>query len=96
MFDRKKIISVMPSGRLRYMEIALPYILDQQGLIDEHHFWVNTCDSEDINPLSPPSAPVQGRLQSPPAKSKFLAVKALPCGVAETTPFYGPQKDALR
>jgi len=27
------------------------------------------------NPLSPPSAPVQGRLQSPPAKSKFLAVR---------------------
>ena len=26
------------------------------------------------NPLSPPAAPVQGRLQSPPAKSKFLAV----------------------
>ena len=28
------------------------------------------------NPLSPPAAPVQGRLQGPPAKSKFLAVKA--------------------
>jgi Ca-activated chloride channel family protein len=28
------------------------------------------------NPLSPPSAPVQGRLQGPPAKSKFLAVMA--------------------
>jgi hypothetical protein len=26
------------------------------------------------NPLSPPSDPVQIRLQSPPAKSKFLAV----------------------
>ena len=26
-----------------------------------------------INPLSPPAAPVQGRLQGPPAKSKFLA-----------------------
>ena len=29
---------------------------------------------ERINPLSPPSAPVQRRLQGPPAKSKFLAV----------------------
>ncbi|MFT6573735.1 MAG: hypothetical protein ACJA16_001921 [Akkermansiaceae bacterium] len=28
-------------------------------------------------PLSPPSAPVQGRLQSPPAKSKFLAFNLL-------------------
>jgi len=28
------------------------------------------------NPLSPPSDPVQRRLQSPPAKNKFLAVKS--------------------
>jgi hypothetical protein len=27
-----------------------------------------------INPLSPPSAPVQRRLQGPPAKNNFLAV----------------------
>ncbi len=27
----------------------------------------------DLNPLSPPSAPVQRWLQGPPAKSKFLA-----------------------
>ncbi|MFT6576167.1 MAG: hypothetical protein ACJA16_004375, partial [Akkermansiaceae bacterium] len=27
-----------------------------------------------VAPLSPPSAPVQGRLQSPPAKRKLLAV----------------------
>ena len=27
-----------------------------------------------LNPLSPPSDPVQRRLQSPPAKSNFLAV----------------------
>ena len=31
------------------------------------------CD-DGINPLSPPFAPVQGRLRSPPAKSNFLAV----------------------
>ena len=29
--------------------------------------------AQEINPLSPPSDPVQMRLQSPPAKSKFLA-----------------------
>jgi len=28
----------------------------------------------DNTPLSPPSAPIQGRLQDPPAKSKFLAL----------------------
>jgi hypothetical protein len=27
-----------------------------------------------VTPLSPPSAPVQGRLQSSPAESKLLAV----------------------
>ena len=32
-------------------------------------------DRSRINPLSPPSDPVQRRLQSPPAKSKFLAVR---------------------
>jgi len=31
------------------------------------------------NPLSPPSDPVQRRLQSPPAKSKFLAVGNTEC-----------------
>jgi hypothetical protein len=30
-----------------------------------------------LNPLSPPSDPVQRRLQGPPAKSKFLAVGLL-------------------
>ena len=30
--------------------------------------------SEYQPPFSPPAAPVQGRLQGPPAKSKFLAV----------------------
>jgi hypothetical protein len=33
------------------------------------------CRKKD-NPLSPPSDPVQRRLQSPPAKSKFLAVQS--------------------
>ena len=31
--------------------------------------------SEHQPPFSPPAAPVQGRLQGPPAKSKFLAVQ---------------------
>ena len=33
-------------------------------------------DLDHINPLSPPSDPVQRQLQSPPAKNKFLAVKS--------------------
>jgi len=38
------------------------------------------------NPLSPPSDPVQRRLQSPSAKSNFLAVE-------EETPRYGLARD---
>jgi hypothetical protein len=32
--------------------------------------------ADNNNPLSPPSAPVQGRLHGPPAKSKFLAAQS--------------------
>ena len=35
--------------------------------------WPGDLKPEQINPFSPPSAPVQGRLHGPPAKSKFLA-----------------------
>jgi hypothetical protein len=38
-----------------------------------------------VNPLSPPSAPVQMRLQGPPAKSKFLAVGRLSHRLLELT-----------
>ena len=37
----------------------------------------DTITAERNNPLSPPSDPVQRRLQSPPAKSNFLAVSRL-------------------
>ena len=53
------------------------------------------------NPLSPPSAPVQMRLQSPPAKSKFLAVKhllftLLLAATATAAPLAGPELEAWR
>ena len=46
---------------------------------------LNRKDSQGINnPLSPPSDPVQRRLQSPPTKSNFLAVeKTSPGGVTQ-------------
>jgi hypothetical protein len=39
---------------------------------------LTTRGSSAINPLSPPSDPVQRRLQSPPAKSNFLAGNQFP------------------
>lgn len=41
-----------------------------------------------VTPLSPPSAPVPGRLQSPPAKSKFLAVSCKKESVRKTIGFF--------
>ena len=42
--------------------------------------------ASEANPLSPPSAPAQRRLQGPPAKSNFLAVKKLPLVVRSPVP----------
>jgi|GEM_PF-4921265 len=51
--------------------------------------------AHDGNPLSPPAAPVQGRLQGPPAKSKFLAVAALAGTLAEKHPLFGDRSCEL-
>jgi len=47
------------------------------------------------NPLSPPAAPVQGRLQGPPAKSKFLAVDWDLAEIAPEDDTYVTNADAL-
>ncbi len=44
----KKIISVTPSGRKDHLIILAKYLLDNSNVIDEHHFWVNTTQDEDI------------------------------------------------
>jgi hypothetical protein len=48
MFHGRKVISVTPAGRKRYLEILALYLLDNRHLIDEHRFWVNTTNVEDI------------------------------------------------
>ncbi len=48
MFQGRKVVSVTPYGRRRYVEILAHYLLDLRGVIDEHHFWVNTDDREDL------------------------------------------------
>ena len=46
-FSKKKIISVTPAGRKRYLKILSKYLLANRHIIDEHHWWVNTSDPED-------------------------------------------------
>lgn len=48
MYLEYKVVCVTPGGRRRYMEILLPYLLKQKGLIDEWRIWVNTTDVQDI------------------------------------------------
>lgn len=44
-----KVIGVTPAGRKRYLEILVPYLLQQRGQLREHHFWLNTENAEDIS-----------------------------------------------
>lgn len=48
---RVKVVSVTPAGRRRYIEILARYLLRNRRHIDEHHFWINTDDPEDIRYL---------------------------------------------
>lgn len=43
-----RIVTVTPAGRKKYLEILVPYLLKNQRYIDEHHFWLNTVNREDI------------------------------------------------
>ena len=49
MYAGKKIISICPAGRRQYLEILARYLLREKGngLIDEHHWWVNTNNRKD-------------------------------------------------
>ena len=66
----KKTYAAMALGMDRFRIIGYPM------LRLERLFYVATMKklTSWLNPLSSPSDPVQRRLQSPPAKSKFLAV----------------------
>src|ERR1700752_85224 len=44
-----KIVSVVPAGRKRFLEILCQYILKNRHVLDEHHFWLNTTNDEDRN-----------------------------------------------
>lgn len=69
MFNSKKVITVTPTGRMKFLKLLLKYILDNKHIIDEHHFWINTNDEE-------VKAYIEGVCD---ADRKFF--KAIPCDV---------------
>jgi len=48
MFKGKKVVVVVPAGRLRYMKLMYHYLNKQMDFIDELRFWVNTNNQDDI------------------------------------------------
>lgn len=43
-----KAIGVTPAGRKKYLSVLAPYLLKQRHVLQEHRFWVNTTNEEDI------------------------------------------------
>jgi hypothetical protein len=43
-----RVISVTPAGRRRYLRALVPHLLRQRHVIDEHHWWLNTTDVDDV------------------------------------------------
>lgn len=50
MFDGRKVVICVPSGRYRYLRVLLPYLLSDRhaDMIDEIRLWVNTDVPEDL------------------------------------------------
>jgi len=48
MYQGRRVVSITPYGRRRYVDVLAQHLLQQRGLIDEHHFWMNTDDRDDI------------------------------------------------
>ena len=47
MFEGYDVVTVTPAGRRRHVELLLAYLLRDKGLIDEHHWWINTDNAQD-------------------------------------------------
>lgn len=45
---RRRLVTVTPAGRRRYVEILANYLLRNRHVIDEHQWWVNTRNPEDV------------------------------------------------
>lgn len=47
-----KVISVTPAGRAKYIDVLAKYLYRNRDLIDEHHFWMNTDNEEDLKAIT--------------------------------------------
>lgn len=45
---RRRLVTVTPAGRRRYIEILANYLLRNRHVIDEHQWWVNTREPDDV------------------------------------------------
>lgn len=43
-----KVVGVTPAGRKRYLEILVPFLLQNRDTLDRHVFWLNTTNKEDL------------------------------------------------
>lgn len=48
MYRGQRVVSTTAYGRRRYVKLLAHYLLKLRGLIDEHHFWINTEDRADL------------------------------------------------
>jgi len=48
MMNDFRVVAVIPAGRKRYLEILIPYLRAQKGILDSCQFWCNTTDPNDI------------------------------------------------
>jgi hypothetical protein len=50
MFEGRKVVICVPSGRYRYLRVLLPYLLNDRNadIVDEIRLWVNTDVPEDL------------------------------------------------
>lgn len=49
MFEGNRVVVGIPSGRKRYLQVLLPYLLDARAsMVDEVQLWVNTDNEDDL------------------------------------------------
>ncbi len=48
MLNGLHVVAAVPAGRRRYLEILLPYLRAQQGVLDRCDLWCNTTDAQDV------------------------------------------------
>lgn len=52
MKKKPKMVTVTPAGRKRYIKILARHLLKNKHIIDEHQFWINTTNKDDIEYIS--------------------------------------------